>query len=185
MWTPPKTWVAGELVTAAAMNVHVRDNEIDLNARVDAAYARFIYEVVSVGSPAVAGFPVLYTYTLPASALAATMKSIHFRAAGFFQPNTNGKGLQLSVGGTTICQNGPAVYNGGGWFVELYLSASSASAQQAVGFFLTTPSNNGPVGKVNLSLSSAAPIAISVHANSSVPQLNDVVYTNTWLQYLN
>jgi len=27
-WTAPRTWVAGELVTAALVNVHVRDNEL-------------------------------------------------------------------------------------------------------------------------------------------------------------
>lgn len=32
-WTNPRTWVTGEVVTAAQMNAHVRDNEIDLDAR--------------------------------------------------------------------------------------------------------------------------------------------------------
>jgi hypothetical protein len=31
-WTTPRTWVAGELVTAAMMNTHVRDNETELRA---------------------------------------------------------------------------------------------------------------------------------------------------------
>lgn len=29
-WTAPRTWVAGETVTAAIMNTHVRDNLLDL-----------------------------------------------------------------------------------------------------------------------------------------------------------
>lgn len=29
-WTAPRTWVAGEVVTAAIMNTHVRDNELAL-----------------------------------------------------------------------------------------------------------------------------------------------------------
>lgn len=29
-WTVPRTWVAGEIVTAALMNTHVRDNLLDL-----------------------------------------------------------------------------------------------------------------------------------------------------------
>jgi len=28
-WTAPRTWAAGELVTAALMNTHVRDNELE------------------------------------------------------------------------------------------------------------------------------------------------------------
>lgn len=35
-WTTPRTWVAGEVVTAAIMNVHIRDN---LNAIADLAHA--------------------------------------------------------------------------------------------------------------------------------------------------
>lgn len=32
-WTTPRTWVASEVVTAAIMNTHVRDNLTDLDAR--------------------------------------------------------------------------------------------------------------------------------------------------------
>lgn len=28
-WTAPRTWTTGELVTAAIMNTHVRDNELE------------------------------------------------------------------------------------------------------------------------------------------------------------
>ncbi|HEY2086383.1 MAG TPA: hypothetical protein VGH54_10225 [Mycobacterium sp.] len=30
-WTTPRTWVAGETITAAIMNTHVRDNLVDVN----------------------------------------------------------------------------------------------------------------------------------------------------------
>jgi hypothetical protein len=32
-WTAPRTWVTGEVVTAALLNTHVRDNQIDLDRR--------------------------------------------------------------------------------------------------------------------------------------------------------
>ena len=32
-WTAPRTWVTGEIVTAAIMNSHVRDNQTDLDRR--------------------------------------------------------------------------------------------------------------------------------------------------------
>jgi len=38
-WTTPRTWVTGEVVTAAMMNEQVRDNEDYLKAHVDAATA--------------------------------------------------------------------------------------------------------------------------------------------------
>lgn len=34
-WTTPRTWVANEVVTAAIMNTHVRDNLSDLDSRTD------------------------------------------------------------------------------------------------------------------------------------------------------
>lgn len=36
-WTTPRTWVAGEVVTASIMNTHVRDNLSDLDTRVQTA----------------------------------------------------------------------------------------------------------------------------------------------------
>lgn len=32
-WTTPKTWTVGEIVTAAMLNTHVRDNFVDLDSR--------------------------------------------------------------------------------------------------------------------------------------------------------
>ena len=34
-WTAPRTWVVGELVTAAIMNTHIRDNQIYLKSQTD------------------------------------------------------------------------------------------------------------------------------------------------------
>ena len=34
-WTAPRTWVAGEVLTAALLNTHVRDNENVLKASID------------------------------------------------------------------------------------------------------------------------------------------------------
>lgn len=40
-WTTPRTWVAGETVTAALMNTHVRDNELALFALATADYTAY------------------------------------------------------------------------------------------------------------------------------------------------
>jgi len=37
-WTTPRTWVAGELVTAALMNTYIKDNQIAIKAEADATY---------------------------------------------------------------------------------------------------------------------------------------------------
>ncbi|MGH7206831.1 MAG: hypothetical protein ACREI2_11550, partial [Nitrospiraceae bacterium] len=41
-WTNPKTWSIGELVTAAMLNTHVRDNEL--------ALGRDVYGIRNVGT---------------------------------------------------------------------------------------------------------------------------------------
>jgi hypothetical protein len=35
-WTSPRTWVAGEVITAALLNAHVRDNLLELNGTASA-----------------------------------------------------------------------------------------------------------------------------------------------------
>lgn len=35
-WTSPRTWVAGEVVTAALLNTHLRDNLLELNSTASA-----------------------------------------------------------------------------------------------------------------------------------------------------
>lgn len=35
-WTSPRTWVAGEVLTAALLNTHVRDNLLELNSTASA-----------------------------------------------------------------------------------------------------------------------------------------------------
>jgi hypothetical protein len=48
VWTTPRTWVAGEIVTAAQMNLHVRDNLVDLDLRMDTAVQELQEEVTSL-----------------------------------------------------------------------------------------------------------------------------------------
>lgn len=38
-WTAPRTWVVGETLTAALLNTHIRDNELDIDSRLDALEA--------------------------------------------------------------------------------------------------------------------------------------------------
>lgn len=38
-WTAPRTWTTGEIVTAAQLNVHLRDNLIDLDRRTSPVFA--------------------------------------------------------------------------------------------------------------------------------------------------
>jgi hypothetical protein len=48
VWTTPRTWVAGEIVTASLMNLHVRDNLVDLDSRMDLAVQEVQEEVTGL-----------------------------------------------------------------------------------------------------------------------------------------
>ena len=64
-WTTPRTWVAGEVVTAAIMNVHVRDNLSDLDSRVTISQ-QFVQEDLAPsgsGSIAIADDTTVLTLT--------------------------------------------------------------------------------------------------------------------------
>lgn len=83
-WTSPRTWVSGEVVTAALMNTHLRDNMLGANTtvtngtNVDAsgtvAYQR-------CGS-------VLVSVTLTASALLSAGATLFTLASGYRPPVT-------------------------------------------------------------------------------------------------
>lgn len=49
-WTSPRTWVAGETLTAALLNTHVRDNEIDIDSRLDALESAQGWVVLGTGA---------------------------------------------------------------------------------------------------------------------------------------
>lgn len=49
-FTTPRTWVAGELVTASMMNTHVRDNLVQLKTPPSARYNNTSYTPVAVSS---------------------------------------------------------------------------------------------------------------------------------------
>ncbi len=50
-WTAPRTWTPNEVVTAAIMNTHVKDNLIDLDSRLGAQIHAWGHYSFSGGTP--------------------------------------------------------------------------------------------------------------------------------------
>lgn len=190
-WTTPRTWVGGELVTAALMNVHVRDNELDLDARVTAVNTRIdtsaVFHTAGLGNPATGGWPIIYTHPIPAN----FQGTVRFHPAGVFAANANGKGIRVSLGsaGAVVCQINPATLNGGSWCADLTIRCGTG-AQFVSGWILAEQTAAGQGDQLHhlatqlRSLSHTAPINILVEANSAVPQANDVSYQMSWVEYL-
>ena len=79
-WTTPRTWVAGETVTSALLNVQLRDNLNLLKTNIDddgkLACQPLYSSITPVGNVG-AGLDDLMTYTVPANTLSADTMALH------------------------------------------------------------------------------------------------------------
>lgn len=137
-WTVPRTWVAKEVVTAALLNTHVKDNLIDLDTR-----APVYGDVAGEDGTATSGTAeeVMATFTIPANTLDANGATIHLAAWGTMTENANNKTARLRWGTTgsplsgTIC----ATMSSGtgnlhlGWVLEAYISRIASNSQGIMG----------------------------------------------------
>jgi hypothetical protein len=122
-WTPPKTWTAGELVTAAALNVHLRDNELDLNTRVQAVAAPTLVSDDTQASNTTAGaVNYLHQYIVPAGTITPA-RALVYRSAGTFTAGVGSGYVRLVVGGTAYESAAASVSPGDHWTLELTLIA--------------------------------------------------------------
>ena len=106
-WTSPRTWVAGEIVTAALLNTHVRDN---LNDLADGAWGRDTTFVVKPSNESVIASTTMQDdahLQLPVSASAKYIVSVCL----FGQANNtnDGKfGWSLPSGTFNMLKNAPS-----------------------------------------------------------------------------
>ena len=76
-WVVPRTWVTGEIITAAMLNEQIRDNELDIDSRLDVIEAAYVTKATAQTITAVKTFSAgvigtSQTYT-PSAAGTATL----------------------------------------------------------------------------------------------------------------
>lgn len=121
-WTSPRTWVAGEKVTATLMNVHVRDNLAALRANVGVLYQNG----AAVGS-VTTGETDLATFSVPGGTLAANGQRLVLRATGHFPANGNNKTFKSYFAGTNL-HSFLTTANGASWDYVLEVTRRGATS---------------------------------------------------------
>lgn len=136
-WTSPRTWVAGETVTASLLNTHLRDNLSFLKGVTDIAVQRLNVNTTSVGNVG-AGPDDLITYSLPAGTLATDGQGVRVTAWGVFAVNANAKQVIGNFGGTsTVTSSSSTTFNNISWEIRYLVIRTSATTQISIGTFIT------------------------------------------------
>lgn len=99
MWTAPRTWVTGEIVTAAAVNVHLRDNLLAVTRPYDKAASGI--DVVSSTTET-----NLYLKTITGGDM-GTDRMLRLTMLGdiLFNDGASGTTLRIKFGGTTLWED--------------------------------------------------------------------------------
>jgi len=161
-WTTPRTWVPLEVVSAALLNTHIRDNEnvlktaMDDNGLLKTQHFGVGFSVgagnVSTGETDLAG----YSFTIAANLL-ADGDALRLRGLCTLANNTNAKTLRFYIGTqfNTILASAAAVASNIGQF-DLILTRRSSTVCAVQGFYLkdAAPAAAPTIIAVNFGLSS-------------------------------
>ncbi len=137
-WTAPRTWATGEVVTAALMNTHVRDNQLYLKSALDTLEATtfpvILDNQVSLSGVANSGTSetTLFSYTMPADTLDANDRVVRVFCSLILAATANNKQLRLylgGTGGTELWDSGALVLNGEWVTIEAQITRVAASSQ--------------------------------------------------------
>ncbi len=93
-WTNPLTWVAGQTVTDAQLNTHIRDN---MNVLRGSEFANAT-QVGNIGT----GEDDLHTHTVSAGLLAVDGQMLRWDFNVFLANNANNKELKVHFGATSL-----------------------------------------------------------------------------------
>jgi hypothetical protein len=180
-WTPPKTWTPGELVTAATMNLQVRDNLTDLDARMQSSV---LFDDTQKANT-LTTYDALYVRTMPAGTLAAVGDTIAFRATGTFANTTAYQEALLAIAGVGggLAHTYMNTAGGGSWMLELFLTKIAAGQQRIVSMATGgIDSGSGPntyvVTRVDTQDELSTAIGLQVMSNSSAAGL--ITYEASW-----
>lgn len=135
MWTAPRTYVTGEIVTATILNTDLRDNLKALALSYRKATVKTVNTTVTA-TDLLNGEITIAAGTLPATGI------IKFHAWGDWLQNSGGASapprFQLVIGGTTLIDTGapasPVTQNAArsAWVVEVIIAAANATNAQTI-----------------------------------------------------
>lgn len=171
-WTTPRTWVAGETVTAQLMNAHVRDNlnilktPIDDNGKVQALSSTYLANLdgsnltnipkklnsqyTPVGNVG-GGEDDLMSYTLPGGTLATNGNGVRITGWGTCANNGNTKTIKGYWGGGQVSSTfSPAASAAQSWRMVMEIVRSSSTTQKISTTSQSSNTNLTTNGQVSL-----------------------------------
>lgn len=138
VWTTPRDWTDGEIVTASIMNTHVRDELNYLKTHTDTADTAAIRlwsdfaTYINVG----VAETQLGPYTVPGGTLSTDGQLLRVTWTGQYANTANTKTWKFIYGGTSSTILAAAIAGINGWIVEATIMRTSATTQKIAYKFL-------------------------------------------------
>lgn len=160
-WTTPRTWVAGEIVTAAQLNTHVRDDLNILKSSINddgtlrgwTLLDRVFTETADLTNSTTE--TSMYSYSVPGGTL-STNNFIQLLASLYVDVSTLSLDLNIRVkfGGTTIASGAFTLTAStkGPILVEVLINANNATNQQRSAVRVTVPNAAPADGSVGAAI---------------------------------
>ena len=125
-WTTPRTWVAGELLTAALLNTHLRDNIADVYATAALSDRKLVVDTTSRQNVGTAATDWM-SYAMPAGLLATNGMGLNFVAHGEKTGAYGHVNLVKLVIGTTTTTLLTLDNNPGPWSLDIKVYRTGAA----------------------------------------------------------
>ena len=138
-----------------------------------------------VGNGADATDDTLFTYTLPANALAAAGQAVRVKAWGMSCANTNVKTAKVWFGSTAVAPSSSSATNGVAWFAEAIVVRTGATTQDAIGEAFTGAGGSYVPTHTQPGETLSGGIVIKATGASGASAANDVVGHGFMVEVIN
>ena len=151
-WTSPRSWISGEVVTAALMNTHLRDNLLAIGAGAANAWTAYT--------------PVVHaatTVTVNASGCNYTQigKTVHVRVRAVVSSASASGGLAVGLPVTTLAGNADWILGTGFFYDASAATVTSVLVQHSTTGEVGFRSVSSPAGATSIDLSSGDVISFT------------------------
>lgn len=144
-WTTPRTWVAGEIVTAAIMNTHVRDNLNEIRNY----YPRVLFSANGSLGNATTVETTWYSRTIPANTMFQNGYMVVVDTGGTWAANGNTKTVRFYFGDHGLYYTlGNQAINGNNWRIQIRIQRTGSSTARATIWVTTNTASSGIITAV-------------------------------------